>query len=168
MERSIIAVELRPVFRKWRSEPMSIDRANRDMIADGIERYLRCEIDNYELDDIHFNGKDRAAYEICQEVWFFYDDFKRHKNKGKYKLPESDEARLRRWVLFLRSDSEWPIDEPDRRWKKPPGCILALIYSPKAIFDTLLGLPRPRSENNEYWPLNSLEDWTRFASDDSD
>lgn len=61
------------------SRTMSIDKQDRAKVADAIEGYLRCEIDNFELDDILFAAKDRAAFEIASEVWFFYDDCKRHK-----------------------------------------------------------------------------------------
>ena len=154
---------------------MSIDKANRNRIADAIDAYLRCEIDNFELDGVLFNAEDRAAFEIAREAWFFYDDCKRHKNAKRRKLPEPAEARLRRWVLFLRSDTEWPLEEPDPRtrwhgggrWQgilKPIGCIVALMMLPITLFEVIvLGYPRPRSVNNEFWPFQSVEDWTRFG-----
>jgi hypothetical protein len=155
---------------------VSIGKADRNRVADAIERYLRCEIDNFQLDDILFKAEDRAAFEIAQEVWFFYDDCTRHKNEKRHKLHEAAEARLRRWVLFLKSDHEWPIDEPDsrnnfysdNRWQgvaRPIGCLLQLIVLPKILFDVLVRrYPRPRSANNEYWPFHSLEDWESFDS----
>ncbi len=158
---------------------MSIYRADRNNVADAIEAYLRCEIDNFELDDILSAVEDRAAYEIAQEIWFFYDDITWHKNEKSHKVTEAGEARLQRWVQFLRSDYSWPIDEPDsrkrwysgHRWKgltKPIGCILGLIMLPWALFEVIvLRYPRPRSANNEYWPFQSPEDWARLASDAS-
>ena len=152
---------------------MSIDKANRSRIADAIERYIRCEIDNFELDDLLQQAEDRAAFEISSQVWYFYCDVKRHKNEARHKLTAEADALLKRWMLFLRSDHEWPIDEPDRRtgWHKskgvlkPLGCLFQLILLPIMLFQIIaLGHPRPRFTKNEYWPFESSEDWKRFSS----
>lgn len=161
---------------------MSIGDNDRVKVAEAIEAYLRCEIDNFELDDVLFAVEDRAAFEIASQVWFFYDDCKRHKNEGKHKHNEAAEALLRRWVMFLRSDHPWPIDEPDNRtrwysagrWRgmwKPIGCLLELvvlpIMLPIGLFQAIvLGHPRPRFAKNEYWPFQSVEEWTELASKD--
>jgi hypothetical protein len=152
-----------------------IDREDRDRIADAIERYLSCEIDNFQLDDILLAVKDRAAYEIAREVWFFYDGVKKHKNEKRRKITEQGEALFRRWIQFLRSDREWPIQEPDARikwyhrsrWKtvaQPVGCLVGLILLPWGLFEVIvLGRPRPRFTDNEYWPFQSSDEWTSFA-----
>jgi hypothetical protein len=154
----------------------AVDKANRNTIADVIERYLNCEIDNFELDDVLSSAKYRAAFELAQEVWFFYDDCGRHTNEGAHRLSKPEEARLRRWVLLLRSNHKWPIDEPDPRTRwyhedrwygvlRPLGCLITLILLPKVFFDVVVrGLPRPRCGKNEYWPLQSLEDWKMLDS----
>jgi hypothetical protein len=155
---------------------MSVDTEDRNKVADAIERYLAREIDNFELDDILFTAEDRAAFEVACEVWFCYDDIRRHKNEGRHKILPPGETRLRRWVSLLRSDQPWPRDEPDsrdrwysgRRWRgimAPIGCVFALLMLPIFLFEAVvLGRPRPRSAKNEYWPFESSEDWKRFAS----
>jgi hypothetical protein len=159
-------------------DPMPIRREDRERVADSIEGYLAGEIDNFQLDDALFKAdlEDRAACEIAGEVWFFYDDFRRHKNEKKHGIPQAGEARLHRWIEFLRSDQPWPIQEPDarRRWYRsgnwrgvvmPIGCVLALIMMPWALFEVIvLGRPRPQSAKNEYWPFQSLEEWDALAA----
>ena len=153
-----------------------IDRADRDRIANAIEGYLRCEIDNFQLDDILDTAKDRAAFEIAREVWFFYSDCKKHRNEKSHKMTEPSEALFARWIQFLRSDHEWPIREPDPRKKwysgarwhgatTPIGCILGLLMLPWALFEViLLGFPKPRFNKNEYWPFQSREEWTALST----
>jgi hypothetical protein len=152
---------------------MPIRQEDRDRIADAIERYLSREIDNFQLDNALFDAKieDRAACEIAIEVWYFYDDFKRHKNEKRHEIPAAGEAMLRRWILFLRSDHPWPIDEPNwqERWYSPGrwqgvmapvGCLLGLVMLPWGLFEVLvLGRPRPKSAENEYWPFRSSAEW---------
>jgi hypothetical protein len=155
----------------------SINRAERDRVADVIEKYLCCEIDTFQLDDAIFcHAEDRAAFEIACEVWFFYDDCKWHKNEKKHKLPEAGEAMLRRWCQFLRSDEDWPVCEPDARMKRhhpgrwqgmtmPIGCLLGLIMLPWALFEVVaLGRPRPKSAGNVYWPFQTPEQWAALAA----
>lgn len=156
----------------------AINREDRDRVAGAIEKYLRCEIDNFELDDALFapNAEDRAAFEIAGEVWFFYDDCRRHKNEKGHKILEAGEARLHRWVQLLRSDHEWPSDEPDsrRRWYSPArwqgvtmpvGCVLGLLMLPWMLIEVIvLRRPRPKSAENEHWPFQSVEEWAAFAA----
>ena len=73
---------------------MPIRREDRERVADAIQGYLASEIDNFQLDDALFKAdlEDRAACEIAGEVWFFYDDFRRHKNEKKHKILEAGVA----------------------------------------------------------------------------
>jgi hypothetical protein len=157
----------------------STGRADRDRVADAIEGFLRCEIDNFSLDDVVHNtlydAADLTARGIAREAWFFYGDCKRYKNEGKHKIPEAREAMLRRWILLLRSDGEWPLQEPDirKRWHcpsrwqgtlKPIGCLLELIILPWLVFQATVWRPRPRSANNPYWPFQSSEEWAELKA----
>jgi hypothetical protein len=54
----------------------------------------------------HF-GSDGAVEDVFAAVWHLYDDLKPHRMTGRHHLTPELRRRAARWVLFLRSGSEY-------------------------------------------------------------
>jgi hypothetical protein len=133
---------------------MPINREYRDRIADAVESYLRCEIDNYALDEVLSSVKtdDTTCQRIAEQMWYLYDDCKRHRNEGKLKVQSRDKEAIERWLILLRSDSESvSMDEPD---SSKSGLIAT-------IAKWIVGRP-PAFRNNEFWPWRTEADWREW------
>jgi len=85
-----------------------IDREARNTLAEQIRHFLAGLSDNFKFDDIVFDIKtnDVAVLEMRKQLWYTYDDFARHKLKGKWELSEKDKDTVNRFVLFLKTDFE--------------------------------------------------------------
>ncbi|MDB5338782.1 MAG: hypothetical protein JWN70_4401 [Planctomycetaceae bacterium] len=88
---------------------MSVNREQREIVTRAILRYLRCEIDSLQLDDILFNSDapdDYTANYLSEAMWPFYCDMDRHFHKGKFELPAAIVESLLSWITLLDSDAE--------------------------------------------------------------
>jgi hypothetical protein len=97
---------------------MPVDRAARDRLAAVLAQYMRGEADNFALDEAAAGVKtdDEAVLRLGRELWFAYDDLKRHSVSADRRLWEA----LRRTIAFLRSDIPLPSEKPTRRrWLHP-------------------------------------------------
>jgi hypothetical protein len=87
------------------------------MVIDALAKYLRGEIDNFSLDDaICFRTSDKTLAKITGDIWFSYDDVKRH----HVSLDRPGWQSYRRCIAFLQTDLELPPvmkDDPrDHIW----------------------------------------------------
>lgn len=84
-----------------------VDREERLKAIDALAKYMRGEIDNFALDDATFSvgWKDKTIEEISHEIWFSYDDLKRH----KVSVSRPGWQLFRRCIAFLQSDLELPV-----------------------------------------------------------
>ena len=91
----------------------------------------------------------RAIHRIRNELWYFYDDIKCHKNEGKMKLGKETENVFRQIILFLKSDFEYRYSHP------------TFYARVKEIFKSLHDHSKQKEkvqEEIEFWPfLNRLE-----------
>jgi hypothetical protein len=146
---------------------MSVCLEERRQLADAIEQYLAGEIDNFALNEVcQQMHRDVAAFQIAGQVWYGYDDIRRHKYEGKHRWTPEGEAMLRRWIQFLRTDRQWPIETD--RVPQDKGCLLELVHLPLLIPYLLYGLfmiiffpDRPKFKDNLYWPYHSQAEWDK-------
>jgi len=128
-------------------------------LADAIQEYLDCVIDNFTLDDLLASGQtaDAVCEEIGGEMWFLYDDCSRHRNSGKFKIRPDDDEAVRRWIVLLRSSADW-------NW---PRC-----HSAAQPLGGIGLLPRlqhvlrrqtPALSENQFWPWADQADWSRWT-----
>jgi hypothetical protein len=89
-----------------------IDRRARNRLAEEIRHFVAGLTDNFTFDDRVFNirTKDSGVLTIRDEMWHIYDDFSRHKQKGKWSLTIQYKAVAARCILFLKTNLEyrWP------------------------------------------------------------
>ena len=87
-----------------------IDRAARNQAAEIVRRFISGQITNFEFEAKMPNTKDLAVLAIEDSLWLFYDDFKKHKLSGHWKLPDQTKSEMVRWVMFLHTNDEyfWP------------------------------------------------------------
>lgn len=89
-----------------------IDRVARDKLAEKVRHFVAGLSDNFEFDDAVWSirTKDRGVVRVREAMWHVYDDLKRHKLKGKWALTEKQKEVVYRFIVFLKSDSEyrWP------------------------------------------------------------
>lgn len=89
-----------------------IDREARNKLAEQIRHFVAGLKDNFEFDDSVWSirTKDVGAARIRQEMWYVYDDVRRHKLRGEWALSQTQKAVILRCILFLKSDCEyrWP------------------------------------------------------------
>lgn len=140
-----------------RESTAPVDRTARESAASAIEDFLDAKIDNDELERAIFAPQvqaDATCREIALELSLYYSDFAQHKNQGKYRIPDEMERTIRRWVLLLRSDWQWP---PGRKDSTPCGRWNALLAFFRANFCV-----RSRVAKNEYWPLDTELSWTQL------
>ncbi|WP_028865659.1 hypothetical protein [Psychromonas aquimarina] len=87
-----------------------IDIEKRKLLSEKLRHLISGQIDNLEYDDLefegHFDSDDRAVFEVFEQSWFLYDDFKSH----KIELSKHDKRVICRWIIFLHSELEyeWP------------------------------------------------------------
>jgi hypothetical protein len=139
---------------------MSLDVKTRMRIAEAIQDYLDCEIDNFALDDVLAKAPtdDAVCQEISGEMWFFYDDCSRHLNEGKFKISPDDEQSVHRWIALLRSSADWTW----MRWhgsSQPSGVRGAL-----SRFRDAIKRQTPALQSNKFWPWVDQADWSQWAS----
>jgi hypothetical protein len=138
-----------------------IDRDARIQINCTIPQYLNCEIDNQELDELISQRptNDRLCNEIIDQVWLLYDDFKRHRNEGKWKIPSEVEVTIRRWIRLLESDVEWDEIRPKTK-TSVSRTFLHFILKLKNLFH------RPYAEIvlNKFWPFADEQQWILYDS----
>jgi hypothetical protein len=133
----------------------------RAKVAQGLEQYVRCEIENDSLAGLLNNGAktDTACYELhFAMVDVLYDVLRTHRNEGKYELTATHLKMIQRWIRFLQTEVEWPL--PTTKDMNPMLQVVCEVL--RCVKAFLLGTS---PFNNEYWPLRSLEDWQRFESD---
>lgn len=89
-----------------------IDRRARNILAEEVRHFVAGLTDNFTFDDrvFNFTTKDTGVSNIRHEMWLIYDDFSRHKLKGKWSLTIQDKAVAARCILFLKTNLEyrWP------------------------------------------------------------
>jgi hypothetical protein len=135
-----------------------IDRSARDTLISMIQRYLSGEISNEEYEHLLFRGrtKDAACIELGDAMLHFSSDFKRHFNAGDFEIPDVYLSRIKRWLAFLRSNTEWPIAIGMSERQRFPMNWLEWF---KALFRRNV----PDFVSNEFWPFKSECDWEHFA-----
>jgi len=81
---------------------VEIDRYNRDIVANFLEKFIHQEIDNFELDDVIFEitSNDKLLNWAIQQIWSFYDDFSEHIAS----LSKEEYNYLYRLILLLKSN----------------------------------------------------------------
>ena len=114
-----------------------IDRQSRNTIAEAARQYLAGLSTNFEFDDILFelHSEDPAIEAMCQQLWLVYDDLRKHKNEGKWKLNEAQREIVVRIVMFLKSDLEysWPAIPEWYKTLRPVIYLLSLGVAVKAL-----------------------------------
>lgn len=140
-----------------RESAAPVDRTVREVAAKAVEDYLDGKIDNDELERAIFARQvqaDATCREIALELSLYYSDFAHHKNQGKYHIPEEMERTIRRWVLLLRSDWQWPPGRKDSTPRRRWSALLAFFRANLCV--------RSRVAKNEYWPLDTELSWTQL------
>jgi hypothetical protein len=139
---------------------MVVDVHARTKVAQGLERYVKCEIDNDSLAVLLLEGEktDTACYELrFAIVDILYSIWDTHKNEGKWELSDTARRMIQRWVRFLGTQEEWPL--PSRKnWN----CVPRFFGEVLRLLTEFASRKSPLS--NEYWPFKSLEDWRRFEA----
>jgi hypothetical protein len=96
-----------------------IDREARNKLAEAIRHFVAGLKDNFEFDNFvgSIQTKDAGVARVRQEMWYVYDDIRRHKLKGEFALSEKQKETISRFILFLRSDVEYRW--PQKHWEGP-------------------------------------------------
>ncbi len=129
-----------------------IDRDARNRLAEAIRHFVAGFKDNFELDDSVWSirTKDAGIVRIRQEMWYVYDDIRRHELKGEWALSEQQKENISRFILFLKSNVEYRW--PQKHWEVPLARLLFGVFTfgllPKY-------LDRKWKENGtwEVWPF---------------
>ena len=136
-----------------------LDRHSRDSLCTAIEDYLSRRIDNHELERRMFaiQTNDPACKEIAREMCFFSSEFRRHTNTGSARITFDVSTIIDRWLAFLRSDAEWPVEvrPPGSKFKRFTGAIKALLTDKPDV---------PQFRINEFWPFESQDGWSAILA----
>ncbi len=129
-----------------------IDREARNKLAEAIRHFVAGLKDNFEFDNFVWSirTKDAGVSRIRQEMWYVYDDIRRHKLKGEWALSKKQKETISRFILFLKSDVEYRW--PQKHWEFP----LARLFLGIITFGLLPRyLDRKWKENGswEVWPF---------------
>tara|TARA_R110001592_G_scaffold125262_1_gene334822 strand:+ start:5237 stop:5632 length:396 start_codon:yes stop_codon:yes gene_type:complete len=124
----------------------------RHNLADAIEFYLDGEYTNAQLEDVIFDiwGVENVSTNIADVIILFSSDFATHRNSGRYQIPSKFIERIRKWIVFLRSDCNWPASARD---------ILAGDSS-----ETIRG----QAIEDVHWPFQSKDDWDKYILEMAD
>lgn len=84
---------------------MVVNRTLRDKLAEGLQAFMRREIDSYDFDDIVLDTGscsclDQDANRASDVLWHFYDDFKIH----HINVSKEGWEYLKRWYAFLKTN----------------------------------------------------------------
>lgn len=138
---------------------MAIHKEQRRAVAQAFLDYIKCNIDNFALDDILAEGakRDTACYEFLKVMPDIYSDARRHKNEPPNQLSAKGVETFERWIAFLESENEWPLQSDfGRPW------IIKCIDNLRDIVGTVLWSRSPLA--NEYWPFQSKDEWRSYRS----
>ena len=132
-----------------------IDREARDKAAEILRQFISGQITNFAFEEKMPQSRDSAILAIEDSMWCFYDDFKKHKMKGKWKLPEETKKEMARWVMFLYSNEEY-------KW--PNYSYAGVLPLRHGWFSKLRGKPRKEKEfmqfgEYEVWPFLNKESY---------
>lgn len=82
-----------------------VNRSARLRVVDALARYLRGEVNNFDLDEaLGHDGGDQTVRQIAWEMWYLYDDCKEH----RVALGRRELQLVRRCIAFLRTEAELP------------------------------------------------------------
>ena len=142
-----------------------VDRKARNTLALSVSQYLDKQIDNLELDERIFriDTDDPLVLEIRGQVWLLYDDFRRHRNEGKWKLPQSVENSVRRWVELLRSDTAWTAIKGD--YEQPAHSVLNRLMRSIVKLLQLCWRTDAAFVVNEFWPFKDCEQYRMWVQE---
>src|SRR5262245_13862416 len=93
-----------------------IDRPARDEFAQALRRYAGRRISNDDLDDLVLRRSGDAGLNAVKgAAWTLYSDLETHLAEGRYALTRTQKKDVARWILFLRSDTDYayPQRSPD-------------------------------------------------------
>lgn len=87
-----------------------IDRKSRNKVAEVLRHLISGKITNFDFEGAIPSSDDPAISAIEDSAWCFYDDFREHKLKDEWALPEKTRKTVVRWILFLHTSEEyqWP------------------------------------------------------------
>jgi len=83
-------------------------RPARIVLAEALRQLASGTITNFDFERwISTHQEDRAAREIDEFAWSFYDDFTEHKLRGRHRLSKLQRQVFARCVMFLQTDLEY-------------------------------------------------------------
>ena len=87
-----------------------VDRESRDKAAEVLRRFISGQITNFDFEAKMPLSEDEVILAVEDSMWCFYDDFRKHKMKGEWKLPKETVEIMSRWIIFLHTNNEykWP------------------------------------------------------------
>ena len=106
-----------------------VDREARNKLAEAIRHLVTGLKDNFEFDTLVWSirTKDVGVTRIRQEMWYLYDDIRRHKLKYEWSLYERQKEIITRSILFLKSDVEYRW--PQKHWEFPLARLLLSVFT---------------------------------------
>ncbi len=113
--------------------------------------YLLGIINNFQLDDeisTLRKSNDLLVREISKSLWYFYDDMKKHCNKGQYCLTQYSQNIISRWLRLLKTNYELNETKTSRH--------KSFLGRLKKIWE------RPGFLTNEFWPFKTEHDWLQI------
>ncbi len=135
-----------------------IDREARNKLAEAIRHFVAGLKDNFEFDNFVWSirTKDAGVARVRQEMWYVYDDIRRHKLKGELALSEKQKETISRFILFLKSDVEYRW--PQKHWEVPFARLFLGIFTFGLIPRYL---DRKWKENGtwEVWPFLTVSEF---------
>lgn len=161
-----------------------VDRKHRDLLADAIHELIIGRISNDEfasrvIGEYGMNPlkspdrwQDAAIGPMVERAWCLYSDDNEYRLSGAYSLTREVRAEVLRWILFLRSDSEY--EWPPIRFINPffasasiSGCLLSLLTlgmwgraEAKRSFEEWI-----KSGEFSVWPFHSLSEFEQAYSE---
>lgn len=79
-------------------------------MAEVLRHFISGQLTNFDFEEKIPSSSDPIILEVYDSIWLYYDDFTKHKLKGKWALPKETKKIMSRWIIFLHSNEEykWP------------------------------------------------------------
>lgn len=124
----------------------------RQRLADAIELYLDGKFTNAHLEDVVFEiwGVENVSTNIANVILLFSSDLVTRRNTGRNQIPNKFVERIRKWIVLLQSNCNWPVSARD----------ILTGDSSDSIYEQFA--------ENINWPFQSRDDWNKYTKEMAD
>lgn len=142
-----------------------IDRAARTALAASIRRLAAGLVTNEQFEKQlprqAWTSRDAGVQAIRWAAWMLYDDLHEHRLDGAHALGRVGRRHVARWILFLKSDTEY-------HWPELPFWLALLLLPANLVTFNLIGRAlsrwRDRQGDAEVWPFMRRSELARAVA----